>query len=932
DQNQAYGSNELVGQLLRESDGAGGVGSHLVQGIVDPSNPDFRLLPTLRELLDHHRINETVFKGGLIPAEGVTLLEYYGNTLFDPATGTYNAALVADLASDFMGSTHALLLDTNPGINLLDHFVAGDGRANENVSLTAVHTIWARNHNFHVDNLNAAGFGGTPEQVFQAAKALNEAEYQRVVFDEFADMLFGGIQGAGTHGHAGYDANADAGISHEFAAAVYRIGHSLISDTLTVIGADGQPQHVRLVDAFLNPTNDPASFNGPPPPGYQPQPGFAQLGAGSIISGTIAQAAEEVDFNIVDAVRNDLVRIRADLFAFNVARGRDVGLGTLNQVRQDLRDSTDPYVQEARSFAGNLDPYSSWEDFQQRNGLSDAVIAQFKQAYPDLVLAAADIADFNDVNPGIDVAVQANGTGVVKGIDRVDLWVGGLAEQHINGGVAGQTFFVVLHEQFDRLQQADRFYYTDRFDNFDLYQNIIDGQNFSDIIARNTGLTGLPESVFQTNGPVANIAIDDLAVPEFSVDDTIVGTLSAINVAGGAVTFALLDDADGRFEIAGNALRVADGLRLDFEQVAAHAIRVAVYVNGVITAERTFLVSIENVKPETVFGDSRDNVFVGGSGTDNLYGAGGSDRLNGGAGIDHMYGGTGNDIYYADTYLDDVKEAVGEGTLDQVFASANYALTAGAEVERLGTASQLGTSSITLIGNGFSQELHGNNGKNTLSGGGGIDSFAGYDGDDIYVVDHASEQITETAGRGSDAVYTTVSFTLAAGVSIERLAATPQASTNAINLTGNEIRQVIAGNDGSNTLKGGGGNDSLYGMGSGDIIEGGDGNDHLFGGAGVDYFQFSQPYGAASGIDRIYDFTAADFIRINAADVASSSPLAAAAFVLGAAAVDANDRVMYDQLTGILRFDADGTGSQVAKILAVLDTKPVVTAADFQLF
>ncbi len=250
-----------------------------------------------------------------------------------------------------MGSGHALLLDTNPFINLLDHFVAGDGRANENVSLTAIHTIWARNHNFHVENLLECRFRGTPEEVFQAAKMINEAEYQRVVFTEFADKLLGGMRGDGQPRLRGLQPDVDAGISHEFASAVYRFGHSLIGETLTVIDADGQPRQVALFDAFLNPTNGRAAFTLP----------LAQLTAAMSRSPAtrssvstrswrvrVSQQAEEVDFNIVDAVRNDLVRINADLFAFNVARGRDVGLGTLNQVRADLKASTDPYIREAR--------------------------------------------------------------------------------------------------------------------------------------------------------------------------------------------------------------------------------------------------------------------------------------------------------------------------------------------------------------------------------------------------------------------------------------------------------------------------------------------------------------------------------------------------------------------------------------------------------
>src|SRR4029077_4896951 len=61
DQNQAYGSNELVGQFLREGDGHGGFTGRLLAGAPDPSNPDFNLLPNLRELIQHHWQNNTVF-------------------------------------------------------------------------------------------------------------------------------------------------------------------------------------------------------------------------------------------------------------------------------------------------------------------------------------------------------------------------------------------------------------------------------------------------------------------------------------------------------------------------------------------------------------------------------------------------------------------------------------------------------------------------------------------------------------------------------------------------------------------------------------------------------------------------------------------------------------------------------------------------------
>ena len=370
DQNQAYGSHSLIGQFLREGDGEGGLGAHLLAGAPDPSNPDFNLLPTLRELIEHHWENDTVFVHASLPGGEMSFRDYYTDyqvspgvtgTLFTPGAngqpGAFDPGVLSKFISNFMGSTHPLLLDTNPFISVLDHYVAGDGRANENFALTSIHTIWARNHNHHVEGLEAAGFEGTDEELYQAAKMVNEAEYQRVVFDEYVDVLLGGLRSEGTHGFEEYDPDTNAAISHEFAAAAFRFGHSLVSETLTVLDANGNPVAVPLVDAFLNPSNAQGVFSMPLPPGYTPAPGYAQHGVNAIIGGTISQASEAVDFNIVDAVRDNLTRVSADLFAFNVARGWDVGLGTLNQIRMDLAASNSRYVQEAVGFAGgNLTP------------------------------------------------------------------------------------------------------------------------------------------------------------------------------------------------------------------------------------------------------------------------------------------------------------------------------------------------------------------------------------------------------------------------------------------------------------------------------------------------------------------------------------------------------------------------------------------------
>jgi serralysin len=96
------------------------------------------------------------------------------------------------------------------------------------------------------------------------------------------------------------------------------------------------------------------------------------------------------------------------------------------------------------------------------------------------------------------------------------------------------------------------------------------------------------------------------------------------------------------------------------------------------------------------------------------------------------------------------------------------------------------------------------------------------------------------------------------------------------------------------------------------VFDGGLGNDVLTGGAGRDAFVFNAAPGAAN-VDRITDFSAAgDTVRLeNAVFTAPTSTgvLSAAAFRVGAAAVDADDRIIYYDSGGALYYDADGTGA-----------------------
>jgi predicted extracellular nuclease/Ca2+-binding RTX toxin-like protein len=295
-----------------------------------------------------------------------------------------------------------------------------------------------------------------------------------------------------------------------------------------------------------------------------------------------------------------------------------------------------------------------------------------------------------------------------------------------------------------------------------------------------------------------------------------------------------------------------------------------------------------------------------------LYGNAGANILNGAGGADYMAGLGGDDDYYVDTLGDYVAENAGGGR-DVVYASASYALAAGASVEVLSTIALGETTAIDLTGNELANLIVGNAGANVLNGGRGADYLAGFGGDDTYYVDNAGDYTAEDAGGGRDVVYASTSYTLTAGESIEVLSTVGLGETTAIDLTGNGFGNLILGNAGANVLNGGGGSDYLVGLG------------------GADSFAFTTALGSGN-VDTLADFSAVDDVIL--LDDAIFAALAAGAlnsnaFVIGSAALDADDRIIYNNATGQIFYDADGNGAGAQVHFATLNGAPPITAADF---
>src|SRR5262245_37404052 len=191
------------------------------------------------------------------------------------------------------------------------------------------------------------------------------------------------------------------------------------------------------------------------------------------------------------------------------------------------------------------------------------------------------------------------------------------------------------------------------------------------------------------------------------------------------------------------------------------------------------------------YGNDLVNVITGNSG---------NNLLDGRIGADIMAGGAGNDTYFVDNAGDTVTENPGEGT-DAVFSTAHFVLPANVE-----TLVFQGSADLQGYGNDLVNKLYGNAGNNLLDGRTGADIMAGGAGNDTYFVDNAGDTVIESAGQGTDAVFSTAHFVLPANV--ETLVLQGNADLQGY---GNDLVNKLYGNSGNNLLDGRAGADVMVG-------------------------------------------------------------------------------------------------------------------------
>jgi hypothetical protein len=708
-------------------------------------------------------------------------------TLFPSYSGT-----IADYVDVNSGQPTALGI-SNPGIlnelllrSIGDHYVAGDGRANENFGLTAIHHVWHENHNWQVDNLilninqqavgdrnnwqvkvsdgnggfytNGSGdyataAGGSiswdQEKLFQAATLINQTEYQHVAIDQYARGISPNIPL-----FVAYDSGVNADVTLDYSQVAFRFGHSQLRETIDTLDPNGSLTgaitHYALEQAFLNPA------------------GFAQVGPTAIAQGMTRQFSNEIDEIVTPALQQKLLGQPQDLAAINIARGRDLGMPSLNNLRRqlsgglttelsDLQQKLDlnpsdttlrETIDKTIALQAGLQAYTSWSDFGN-NLLHPEALVNFIAAYafdgnlaaaelvvklvndpsytltqddltllPQLLLAAPTLDWANDSAIAAATFVGA-GTDANKGFETIDAWNGGLAEKHVFLGQLGSTFDAIFADQMTRLINGDRFYYFWRLQLglpiFTELSSAVTTEQFKDVIERTTGAKHLVGDVFFAADSYVELGEQPAStISTGAARNHKYGDLVGVGTVGGVYsTFGASEVLNGKVTQIGADKYIIDN-------------RPDIGTNPDGTAAVGF--NAHEVIGGTAFKDYID----AGDGDDTIYGDDGNDTLLGNAGADHIYGELGNDVIYGGSLPDFLDGGLGN---DEIHGGDDADVVIGAE------------GNDKLFGENFTDELHGNAGDDYIDGGLDADFIFAGEGQDVVV---GGEGLDTTFGEWGD--------------------------------------------------------------------------------------------------------------------------------------------------------------------------------------
>ncbi|MCC6917665.1 MAG: hypothetical protein IT548_00590 [Alphaproteobacteria bacterium] len=591
-------------------------------------------------------------------------------------------------------------------------------------------------------------------------------------------------------------------------------------------------------------------------------------------------------------VANDTI---ADIERVNGTAGNDSLAG--DALNNDLFGS---WGDDSLSGAGGADNLFG-EDGNDSLAGGDAADTLYGAAGDD-TLNGGNGDDSLEGAAGNDRLIGGNDRDLLNGGDGTDGLTGGNGDDTLNPGAAGTNDLLRGEAGNDLLNSSGtgRYYGDDGNDTIRAGQGTgpaeyLDGGDGLDTLDLTTGLAQpyLLDLASGATGFAQRSFLNFENVTAGAAADRLLGTSGANLLSGGGGNDTLGGrDGDDLLRGGEGADSLDGGAGFDIVSYSDSTGGVAVSLaaqtatGGYATGD--LIAGFEGVEGsgwnDTLTGSANADYLGGSYGADSILGGDGNDTLNGGYDSDTIRGGAGDDVLVGDNGVNLLYGGDGADTADysrfevlngflynahvEINLAAHTATVSAYDIDIPGPAIVLATdmldsvehvigmdASDTMIGDSFANRLSGGGGDDTIRGAGGNDTLSGGTGgdymvggigDDSYYVDSANDTAVESAGQGSDTVYSNISLALGAQLENLRL----EGSANLAG-TGNGLDNRLYGNGGANLLRGLNGNDALAGGAGNDTLEGGAGNDTLSGGSGADLYRF---LGSNLGTDRITDF------------------------------------------------------------------------------
>src|SRR5712691_1861156 len=370
--------------------------------------------------------------------------------------------------------------DTAPAMDLMGPLtgnkagavVAGDVRANENTGLTAIQTLFAREHNRIVAKLDAnpSTKNFSNQMKFDIARRVVGAEQQYITYNEFLPAM-----GVDLPKYQGYQAGVDPSVSNEFATVGFR-AHSQIHGTMEPLAPLGTYSQAQL-DAFAakgmtqEPDTTQIHLVIPLSLAFGNPSLLRDVGVGPLLKGLAGERQYKNYEQIDNQLRSVLFQIPSnntaqclglpdpncfsvvsDLGAIDVARGRDHGIPLYNKLRQ-------AYGLPVKTSFTDITGESS-DAFPAGIGVSDLSSLDFTQLR-DMAGNVIPLDDQENAVVGLRRStLAARLTAVYGSVDNVDAFVGMVAEPHAPGAELGGLQLAIWKKQFAALRDGDRFFYA----------------------------------------------------------------------------------------------------------------------------------------------------------------------------------------------------------------------------------------------------------------------------------------------------------------------------------------------------------------------------------------------------------------------------------------------------------------------------------------